>query len=147
MMKDFFLEKFEFDFYATEMCIDQIEKQEDVVSDFVKKSISHIINVHHIWNARLIEKKPESELWDVLPIHFLTQLNRQNHRETIDYIEKFELGEKVKYHSSEGVRLNKMDIDILYHILNHSSYHRGQIVLDLKRQNLLFPSFDFITFK
>lgn len=146
-MKEFFIGKFEYDFHATKSLIEFIEKQEDLVSDYVKKSISHIINVHHIWNSRLNFKKAESGEWDVLPIHFLQKLHAQNYRETIDYLEKVELGEKVNYQSSEGVRYKKSDMDILYHILSHGVYHRAQIVLDLKQHNLLYPSSSFITFK
>lgn len=146
-MKEFLLNKFEFDFHATKLLIEAIEKQEDLVSPFVLKSISHIINAHHIWNSRLLSKKPESGVWDVLPIHFLLQLHRQNYRETVDYLEKFELGEKVNYHSSEGIRFNKMDLDILYHVLSHSNYHRAQIIMDLKQNGLEYPSMNFISYK
>lgn len=146
-MKEFLLDKFEFDFHSTRLLIEAIENQEDQVSNFVKKSISHIVNVHHIWNARLFGKKPESDQWDILPIHFLLPLHRQNYRETIDYLEKIELGEKVNYHSSEGIRFNKIDLDILYHLLSHSNYHRAQIIIDLKQNNLNYPSMNFIAYK
>ena len=43
--------------------------------------------------------------------------------------------------------LEKKDLDILFHVLNHSVYHRAQIVLDLKQQDLKYPSFQFITFR
>jgi uncharacterized damage-inducible protein DinB len=146
-MKEFLLDKFEYDFHATKAWIECITKQEDDVSQFVRKSISHIINVHHIWNSRLTDQKPESDLWDVLPVDFLLSLHQQNYRETIDYIEKIELGEKVNYHSSEGVRYAKIDLDILYHILSHSNYHRAQIVMDLKQNGLEFPSLNFIAYR
>ncbi len=146
-MKDFLLDKFEYDFYASKALIEHIEQQEDKVSSFVIKSISHIINVHHIWNSRLFGKMPESGVWDQLPVHFLLSLHRQNHRETIDYLEKIELGEKVNYHSSEGVQYDKIDLDILYHMLSHSNYHRAQIILDLKQNQLEVPSMNFISYK
>lgn len=38
-MKDFFLDKFEYDFYATNNWIDCILAQEDLVSPFVVRSI------------------------------------------------------------------------------------------------------------
>jgi uncharacterized damage-inducible protein DinB len=146
-MKEFFLDKFEYDLNANRMWIECIEKQEDQVSDFVLKSISHVINVHHIWNARLLGHKAESGLWDILPIRFLQQLSLQNYRETTDYLERIELGEKVNYHSSEGIRFDREDIDILYHILSHSNYHRAQIVMDLKQNGLDHPAFNFISYR
>lgn len=146
-MKDFFLDKFEYDFYATKNWIECIESQEDQASPFVLRSISHIINVHHIWNRRLLQQKSESALWDVLPVSYLLKLHQENYRETVNYLEKYELEEKVKYHSSEGVQLVKSSIDILYHVLNHSNYHRAQIVMDLKQNNLKAPVFNFISYR
>jgi len=147
MIKAFFQDKFEYDYNANIQWLECVVSQEYSLSDFTKKSMSHIINVHHIWNCRLRGIKPESETWDILPIDYFQQFTRQNYQETVDYLEKIELGEKIKYHSSEGVKFSKKDIDILYHILNHSNYHRAQIALDLKNIGLKAPSFNFITYR
>jgi uncharacterized damage-inducible protein DinB len=146
-MKSFFLEKFEFDFYASKNLIECIEQQEAFVSSFVLKSFSHIINAHHIWLSRLKGSTAESHFWDELPMFYFQKLHEANHTETIDFIERIELENKVNYHSSEGVEFTKSINDVLYHILNHSNYHRAQIIMDLKNNNLAVPSFNFITFK
>jgi uncharacterized damage-inducible protein DinB len=145
-MKDFFQDKFEYDFFASKNWIESLESQEDFVSEFAIRSMSHILNVHHIWNRRLLDKPLESELWDVFPIHFHQKLLEENYRETIEYLEKLEQTEKIKYHSSEGVEFEKSTSDVLYHILNHSNYHRAQIALDLKQNNLKTPNFNFISY-
>lgn len=146
-MKSFFLEKFEYDFYASKNLIEHIEQQESFVSSFVFKSFSHIINVHHIWLSRLKGSKAESNFWDELPLFYFQKLLEANYTETIDFIERIELENKINYHSSEGVEFTKSMNDVLYHILNHSNYHRAQIIMDLKNNNLAVPSFNFITFK
>lgn len=146
-MKSFFLEKFEYDFYASKNLIEHIEQQESFVSSFVFKSFSHIINVHHIWLSRLKGSKAESHFWDELPFFYFQKLLEANHTETIDFIERIELENKINYHSSEGVEFTKSINDVLYHVLNHSNYHRAQIIMDLKNNNLTVPSFNFITFK
>jgi uncharacterized damage-inducible protein DinB len=145
-LKAFFQEKLEREFYILRNLIELIEEQEDNISDFTKRSISHIINVHHIWNARLRGTKSESDLWDIFPIHHLQRLNQANFTETFDYLEKIELGESIKYHSSEGVKLNKTDIDILFHLLQHSVHHRAQIIADMKKGSLKINSDNFIVF-
>jgi uncharacterized damage-inducible protein DinB len=66
---------------------------------------------------------------------------------TLDFLEKVDELEKVNYHSEEGVQLEKEVVDVLYHILNHSNYHRGQIAKDLRDHGLEVPSYNFITFK
>jgi uncharacterized damage-inducible protein DinB len=145
-MKDFFQDKFEYDFFASKNWIESLESQEDFVSEFTIRSMSHILNAHHIWNRRLLDKPLESELWDVFPIHFLQKLLEENYRETIEYLEKVERIEKIKYHSSEGVAFEKSTTDVLYYILNHSNYHRAQIALDLKQNKLKTPNFNFISY-
>jgi uncharacterized damage-inducible protein DinB len=146
-MKEFFLDKFEFDFYSMKSWISCIENQEESVSQFTLKSISHIVNVHHIWNSRILNKTSESNKWDILPVSYHTRLARQNYLETTDFLEKYELSEKIKYHSSEGIKMEKSIVDVLYHILNHSTYHRAQITMDLKQNNIQFPSLNFITYR
>jgi uncharacterized damage-inducible protein DinB len=145
-MKDFFLDKFEYDYFAQRNWIKFIEEQEGQISDFTKSSFSHIINVHHIWNCRLNTTIPESNSWDLLPTEYLDKLVCANYMETINYLENNELNEKINYHSSEGFEISKLDKDILYHILNHSNYHRAQIVMDLKLKRLKSPNFNFISF-
>jgi uncharacterized damage-inducible protein DinB len=107
-------------------------EHEDELSPFILKSFSHIINVHHIWITRIEGEKAESHTWDHLPIDYWEKLSQENYLKTNDYLEKIELNNKVNYMSEEGVKIKKTDIDILYHLLNHSTYHRAQIAKELR---------------
>lgn len=147
MIKEFFLDKIEYDLACNLTWIKSLEDNENKLDSYVLKSMSHVINVHHIWNSRLLNKSPESDLWDLLPLSYLRKFAEQNTIESKDYLEKYELGEKVNYHSSEGVKYSRSDIDILYHILNHSNYHRGQIALRLKELEIKPPSLNFIVYR
>ncbi|MBI1838532.1 MAG: hypothetical protein HYR91_14810 [Flavobacteriia bacterium] len=146
-MKEFFINKFEYDYYSNKMWCENMLQQEDLLNEYVLNSMSHILNVHHIWNSRLIQKKAESEVWDKLPLSYFEKLHLNNYQTTIDYLEHHELTEKVNYHDSEGVLLKKNNCDILYHILNHSNYHREQISLAMRQLGLLVSSSNFILFK
>lgn len=146
-MKDFFLDKFEYDWHTNKLWCKYLIDQEDRLSSFAIRSMSHILNVHHIWNMRLIQENQESSTWDVLPVSYFERLVADNYQTTVNYLEHYELTEKINYHDSEGVLLKKNAIDILYHILNHSNYHRAQIILDMKQLNLSTPSSNFIVFK
>ncbi len=145
-MKEFFIDKFEYDFRSNQKWVDILIKNEDELSDFAKKSMSHIINVHHIWISRIIDAKTESHIWDLLPINYWDQLMHDNLRKTIDYLEHIDNSEKINYHSEEGVQLSKNSIDILYHILNHSNYHRAQIAMELRNLDITPPAFNFIAY-
>lgn len=146
-MKEFFTDKFEFDYHSNKNWIAKLEEQEDLISEFSLQTMAHIINTHHIWICRLFNKPAESALWDRIPLHYFERLNQANFDETLHFLEKYELNEKVNYTSSEGVKLSKQLIDVLYHILNHANYHRAQIVMDLKQHQLQHPSLNFITYR
>lgn len=145
-MKEFFIDKYEYDLQTNKRWINKVLEQEDKVNDFVIRSLSHVLNVHHIWNCRLLGKLPESELWDNLPLEYATKFAVENRNVTIAYLENWDHEAKVDFHDSEGTLLSKDTIDILYHILNHSNYHRGQIARELRIIDLDVPSFNFITF-
>ena len=143
-MKEVLLRKFETEFFALQKLIRCIEAQEDQVPDFSIKCICHIINVNHRWNSRLNGKKPESDNWDVFPLHYLEKLNSQNYRETCDYLDKKDLNKHFLASPEPNDSLDQTVIDILFHLMQHSAYHRGQIVLNLKSHGLKFPINGFV---
>ena len=145
-MKDFFIDKFEYDFRSNQKWAEVLMKHEDDLSDFIRKSMSHIINVHHIWISRIVDQKAESHSWDVLPVRYWDRLMHDNLQQTINYLEHVDQSEKINYHSEEGVQLSKSSIDILYHILNHSNYHRAQIAMELRKLGIPPPNFNFIAY-
>ncbi|MEN9400061.1 MAG: hypothetical protein RL632_1162 [Bacteroidota bacterium] len=136
-MKEFLLRKFEIEYHAIQALIRCIETQEDEVPQFCINGICHMINSHHIWNSRLNAIPPESNEWDVFPIHYLEKLNQQNHRETCDFLEKQDLNNAIDSPSN----LPKSAADILFHLLQHAAYHRGQIIYALKMSGLKYPQF------
>lgn len=139
-MKDFLLRKFEIEYNTLQALIRCIEAQEEVTPDYAFKGICHIINVHHIWNCRLRHTRPESNEWDVFPAHFLEKLNTQNFQETYDYLEKQELGSMYNHQSEQFGTIEKSAADLLFHLLQHSAYHRGQVVFHMKSIGLNYPS-------
>lgn len=146
-MQSFFQDKFLYDLHANRMLISKLEAQEDNLNDYLLRSMSHILNVHYLWNCRLLAQKVESEVWDILPLSYFHKFNESNYLNTISYIDSIHEENKIEYHDSEAVLMEKSDRDILYHLLNHASYHRGQIVLAMKQNNLQTPSFNFISMR
>lgn len=147
MIKEFFADKFEYDLQSNLAWIKVMEEHEDELNDFIQKSLSHILNVHHIWNSRLLEQIPESASWDKLPLLYADKFALENYRTSISFLEQTDLDEKINYHDEEGVPLSRQAIDVLYHILNHSNYHRAQISRELRDLGITPPSFNFIAYR
>lgn len=142
--QQFFAEKFEFDLYANLAWNKIFLEYEEQLSPYLIRSMSHIINVHHIWNARLMQKVAESNDWDILPVEFMERLHQENYRQTINFLEHDSLTEKINYHDSEGVPLEKETMDILYHQLTHSNYHRAQLAVAARELELPVANAHFI---
>ena len=143
-MTDFFVEKFELDYHSNELIIRSIEEQEDHMPTEVTAVFSHIINMHHIWLARLKNGKAESDAWDKLPITYLSDLNRHNYLETLQYIQELENHTLKDKFPSDSSDFTLNSADVLFHILQHSAYHRGQVIRELKVNKLAFPSMQWI---
>ena len=146
-MKEFFKHKFEFDFLTNKIWCESLIGQEDSISDYSKKSMSHIINAHHIWIQRILNLPAESNTWDIFPIDYWIKLSQENYLKTVEFLNNTEPLGQINYQTEQGESCIKDASDILYHILNHSNYHRGQIAKDLRDHGLIVPVYNFITFK
>jgi len=145
--QQFFEEKFEFDLHANLMWSRHFTEHEAKLSPYMIRSMSHIINVYHLWASRLAFKKAESGEWDILPVDFMEKFHKANYQDIISFLEHHSLSEKINYHDSEGVPMEKETLDILYHILHHSTYHRAQIAKECRDLGLPVVSANFIVFR
>ncbi|MCF8317339.1 MAG: hypothetical protein K9I02_01220 [Haliscomenobacter sp.] len=53
----------------------------------------------------------------------------------------------INYSNSKGQLFSNSIQDMLFHIINHSTYHRGQVATEFKRQGLEPLVTDYIFFK
>jgi uncharacterized damage-inducible protein DinB len=147
MLREFLLDKFEFDYQVNRTWSAHLQLHEDQLNPFIIKQMSHVINMHHIWLSRLYSAQAESGEWDELPLMYWDRLLQENYLKTQEFMRHFDGTAKSNYHNSEGVPMEKSDVDILYHILHHSQYHRAQIARELRIIGLPVPSMHFIAYR
>ncbi|MCH7396746.1 hypothetical protein MM236_02050 [Belliella sp. DSM 107340] len=63
------------------------------------------------------------------------------------YYDKFDFNITADYSNSKGQKYSSSVRDILFHIINHSTYHRSQIASELKNQGIEPLITDYIFFK
>lgn len=108
---------------------------------------SHILNAHLIWNNRILQSTQKTEVWEMLLTQDMKKVDEDNYTNSLHIIENFDLTKAVNYKNSKGALFENIIRDILFHVINHSTYHRGQIALAF-RQNSLEPiASDYIFFK
>ena len=146
-MKEFFKDKFEYNHLCNSKIIDLIRTRPEGYSEKAKILISHTLNAQNIWNHRLLGLPPTQNVWDVFDLSRLTHLNAQNHHQSLEILEKLDLKTTINYRNSKGLTFSNSAEHILYHIINHSTYHRGQLMSELKTQGFTPISTDFIFFK
>ena len=145
-MKSFFKEIFEYHHKTNQKLIRQLTENMANLSERTIPLFSHTINAHQIWNSR-IRKTPSLGVFDVHTLETCMHLDTKNYEQTIDIISNRELSSVITYKDSKGNVYSNTIFDILYHIGNHCTHHRGQVISDL-RQNGIPPILtDYIFYK
>lgn len=107
----------------------------------------HIVNAHHIWNARIKGIPDPCKPWDLFPIQEFAKKDQFNFESTLEILRDTDLDNKFKYKNSTGASFESFVRDVLTHIVNHSTYHRGQIAMLMRELGLEPIPSDFIHFK
>jgi len=124
-MNALFNQLFDYNFYSNKKIIEKC----NTLNKIPEKTISlfsHVLNTHHIWNMRLLGKELKYDLWDLHEVKQWEDIHYENQRTTFEIItncDDFET--RVDYETTENrVFANELK-DILFHIINHSTHHRG----------------------
>ena len=145
-MKAFFKDIFEYHHYFNQELAKQMIENENSLSEKTIPLFSHTINAQQIWNARITNKKKLG----VHQIHSLPEcmkIDTANFKETLKILDEYKLDKVISYSNSRGKEFNNSIQQILFHVANHFSHHKGQIISDL-RQNGITPLItDYIFYK
>lgn len=108
---------------------------------------SHMINAHHVWNARILGKKPFFKIWQIHSVEVFSEMNEENYLVSKKIIENNELDKMISYHNTRGEAFQNTLKDIMFHVINHSSYHRGQVMLLIRNAGIEPVPTDYILTK
>jgi uncharacterized damage-inducible protein DinB len=128
---------FEFEQWSNSMIIASLktlkEKDERATTLF-----SHLLSSHCMWLSRVNKTEFTCTLFQERNLEECEILMRENLQGWQDYLANKtddDLQEKIEFLSAWEVNPSKRRMtveDALTHIINHSSYHRGQIVASIK---------------
>lgn len=146
-MKQFFKELFEYSHHCNQKLADVFNVEPDKTSEKAVKLFNHVLNAHQIWNNRIDPKEKTFGVWELHAVQELKSIDQINYEQTLQILEKFELGKSLNYTNSKSKAFGSSVRDILFHIINHSTYHRGQIATEFKQYGLEPLVTDYIFFK
>ncbi len=146
-MIQFFKELFEYSHHFNQKLCDVLNDNPYRGSEKAIKLYNHILNAHQIWNNRIDPKQTFFGVWEIHPVSDLKGIDKASFEQTLLILDKFDLNESISYTNTKGQTFTNSVRDILFHAINHSTYHRGQIATEL-RQNELEPlNTDYIFYK
>jgi len=140
-------------FFDAMSALDGARLDAAIVSSFpsLRSTLAHIVAGEWIWLERWLGANPtEPPAWFESPsIETLrdrlddVEMRRDRWLSTLD---DEALGQPLSYRRVNGDAFSQPLRDTLVHVVNHSTYHRGQLVTMLRQVGATPPGTDFVTF-
>lgn len=146
-MTPFFKELFVYNHHHNQKLWTVIHDHPDKTSEKSVELFNHILNAHHIWNNRIEPQQIAFGVWDIHPIQDCRNIDKANYEHTLLLLDKVDLHKKIMYTNTKGQTFDNLIQDILFHIINHSTYHRGQIATEFRQNGLDPVNTDYIFYK
>jgi len=146
-MITFFRELFGYNHHFNQQLATVFAAHADKTPEKSVKWFNHILNAHRVWNSRILPGKNKFGVWELHNVDELIEIDRINYFDSIKILDQGNPETEVNYINSKGERFTNTIRDILFHIINHSTYHRGQIAADFRQQGLEPIVTDYIFYK
>jgi len=145
-MKTFFTDIFSYHHHINQKIAVQLIEVEGSLPERTISLFSHSINAQQIWNARITNTQPLG----VHQVHTLEEckrIDKANYTNTINILQNRYLDETIVYSNSKGNQFNNSIQEIFFHVANHFSHHRGQIISDIRQSGFEPIKTDYIFFQ
>ncbi|WP_083644865.1 DinB family protein [Christiangramia flava] len=117
------------------------------LSEKSKILLSHILNASSVWNSRILGIPNRLGVWKIFEAEELRKLEDQNYLETQKILKDRKLNEVIAYKNTKGDYYERTIGDIIFHTLNHATYHRGQIASEFRKSGLEPIVSDYIFYR
>jgi len=146
-MVQFFKDLFQYNHHFNQRLATIFHDQQLRTSGKSVKLFNHVLNAHQVWISRIRKDQNIFGVWDIHPVADLKQIDHTNLINSIQILDESDLGHSINYTTSRGDAYSNSVKDILFHIINHSTYHRGQIAMEFRQQGIEPLVTDYIFFK
>lgn len=143
----FFKDAFEYNYHFNQELIALFEKQQQSIPEKSIQLLNHLINAQQIWNERILGEKSSVAVWEIRALESLKKHNKTNYNRSLSILKTIDLSQKITYKNSTGSPFSNSVQEILFHIINHATYHRAQIATDLKANSISPINTDYIFYK
>lgn len=146
-MKEYFQKLYRYNEWANRRVLGAIEKQ-NVTHEKILSIFSHQLVANFLWLHRIKGlPPPDLELWNTYPVERLRQMVDDGSRLWLEYIDATDNFNRIlKYKNYVNDYYENNVEHIMMHLVNHGSYHRGQVALLLRENGYEPINTDFITY-
>lgn len=145
-MKDFFLDLFEYHHHFNQKLAAEIQQHLEALPERTFPLFCHVLNAHRIWNARILDL-PATGVFQTYPVSECPGIDLKNLQDTLQILEQKDLSEAVTYTNTRGESFHNQVGEILFHVANHSTHHKGQIMSDFRSVGIPPLVTDYIFYK
>jgi len=113
----------------------------------ILRLLSHVHNAQTIWLNRIMQVDKTHGVWEIYTLEeCIAHIKSSSQAWKLWLKDQKDFDRKVAYKNSIG-KSYVMDLaDIVIHVANHSTHHRGQIATLLRQQSIDPPKADFYYF-
>lgn len=146
-MKEYFLKLYQYNAWANRRVIGCLERQ-SVNHEKILMLLSHLVAAQYLWLHRIKGLPPPPvELWKKYELEQLKTMVEDTAQLWITFVEETDHFDRIlKYRNYTGDYFENNVEHIMMHLVNHGTYHRGQIALLLRQNGFVPVNTDFITF-
>ena len=147
-MKDFFVKWYNYNAWANDRVLTALQQQR-VEDEKILTLMNHILTAQFLWLNRIESlPPPEHKLWSTQKISRLREMATEAANRWNTFIASHEkFSRQMTYHNYTGDLFTNDVEQIMIHVVNHGTYHRGQIAMRLRELGLEPVNTDYITYE
>ncbi|MDX1477362.1 MAG: DinB family protein [Saprospiraceae bacterium] len=146
-MKVFLKGQLAYNHAINQAVIGYFEENTGGLSERAIKLMSHVLLVHKLWNHMITQDAPVRDWWAPLAVEDMRNLDVENKDTTTKILDELAADAVITVPNPRGGSTDFQMGDIVFHIFNHSNYHRGQINTELRTLGLEPLKTDYIFWK
>ncbi|MEM8897340.1 MAG: DinB family protein [Bacteroidota bacterium] len=147
-MKDYFSDLYTYNLWGSKKILHSlIENQINL--EKTTYWMSHIINAETIWLDRILEGKTTTGVHTLYPLEECEQrleIENERYLSFLEVVEQDFFQKIISYQNSKGALYSSKVVDILAHVINHSTHHRAHISVKIRESGFTPPATDYIFF-
>lgn len=153
MTVSYFVRLFEYAAWANERACEAIAQLSDDASQRHQalKLLGHILNAGKMWRTNRLEKLdvPALTTWPAYSLDECRDNNQREldaHKKYLGTLQDSDLANMINYTNMAGDPFSSSIEDILMHMVNHETHHRGQIMQLVRQAGGAPASTDYIAY-